>query len=1106
MSVLADIVEIDRRFARSARIDSDLKGSPPLVGYVLQASTAKALTAMASAQIESAQGAYTWTGPYGGGKSSAALLVGNLVGGCAETRAIARDIAGPEVSALFAEAFPERNGAWTVVAVTGSRASLRDVIAEACRDALGWPKAVAARAAESNDALIEALLNGAQHRRSGILLLLDELGKLLEHAASDSADVHLLQDLAERSTRSEGRLVVVGILHQAFEQYAAKAQKDSRDEWVKVQGRYQDISFLTGADESVALLARAVRCDARPESAAAAALAVAEAVAKRRPTDVAHLAETLGATWPLNPVTALLLGPVSRQRFAQNERSVFGFLGSAEPFGFQAHLTATETLGHRVTYDPDQLWDYLAANFGMALASGTDGARFSLAFEAIDRAAAKGSALHVSLTKAAAVIEFFRNGSGVALAEDFLFVAAPYAAPGDVRSAIADLLEWAVLIAQPRLGGYALFAGSDFDLEEALAKLTEAGALSAEQLATVPQRVGLGFAAAKRHYFKTGALRTFEVVLQLITSSDKARELAASLAERRYKGSGMLVLLLSDGDVELGKIRNHCKGIAKALAETKTVAAVGCAANSYWLRPNAGELFAIERLTRENPRLEGDRIARREIAARHSACVDLVYRDLDAALNGARWWLAPQPDQPLSEPLPIVASVLADIAFSKSPILKSELLQRDRPSSNAMAAARELCHAMVTRGTERDLGFEGYPAGMGLYLTVLEPFGLHAKDEKGVFGFRPPTDKGPGLSLAPVWEAMEREPDVCLEDVYKEWGRPPIGLKAGLMPVLALASILARQDSLAVYVEDVFQTALDDVFVDKLLQKPGDIRLRRVDRSNRDLTFLHGLARHLGVDDVTKSLPVAQALFQRYENLPTYSQRTDTLSKPATTVRGVILKAKDPEALLFDALPAALGKTLSSDKIFAALVEAEAAYGAMLETVRVALADALGVDAATFGGIAARVDVIKGLTNDWTFEGFVSRSAAFETGEGDMEGLAGLLLHKSPKTWSDRDRDQALIEIARIGRRFRELEAVAQVRGRPSRTEAMAVVVGIDPNAEPILARFDLTASEQKAATALATQLLTMLAGSAGGGRVHLGALVRAVETMAAETRETETA
>lgn len=68
MSKLSDIVHIERRFARSARIDEDLKGTPPLVGYVMQGSIAKALAAMGLAQLETRQGAFTWTGPYGGGE------------------------------------------------------------------------------------------------------------------------------------------------------------------------------------------------------------------------------------------------------------------------------------------------------------------------------------------------------------------------------------------------------------------------------------------------------------------------------------------------------------------------------------------------------------------------------------------------------------------------------------------------------------------------------------------------------------------------------------------------------------------------------------------------------------------------------------------------------------------------------------------------------------------------------------------------------------------------------------------------------------------------------------------------------------------------------
>ena len=86
MSTLGDIVTVDRRFARSARLDADLNGTPPLAGYVLQGSVHKSLLAMMAGIAEGGQSAFTWTGPYGGGKSSAALLLASLIGGADEQR------------------------------------------------------------------------------------------------------------------------------------------------------------------------------------------------------------------------------------------------------------------------------------------------------------------------------------------------------------------------------------------------------------------------------------------------------------------------------------------------------------------------------------------------------------------------------------------------------------------------------------------------------------------------------------------------------------------------------------------------------------------------------------------------------------------------------------------------------------------------------------------------------------------------------------------------------------------------------------------------------------------------------------------------------------
>lgn len=1094
MRMLSDIVSINRRFARSARIDTDLKGTPPLVGYVLQASVAKALAMLASSQIENRQCAFTWTGPYGGGKSSAALLLANLIAGAPENRKIARTIVGKSLQQLYAKAFPEADGPWHVVAVTGSRVSLRKAIVDTARQTFRWTDEVAEAAAASDAALISLLSSVAEHN-GGVLIILDELGKMLEQEAASGGDIHLLQDLAEHASRSDGRLVVIGILHQSFDQYAARAARSARQEWAKVQGRYQDIPFLSGPDETVALLGQAIVCEERPPEAHVQATLVAEAVAKRRPADADLLRRALVATWPLNPVTALLLGPVSRQRFAQNERSLFGFLSSAEPDGFQDYLSNTSSNGP--TYSPAQLWDYLVTNIGMALAGGSDGARFSLAFEAIERAGAKGGPLHVAITKAAAVIEFFRNGSGVTLADDFLALAVPDLTANELERIVTDLLDWAVLIRQPRLGGYALFAGSDFDLEDAITRAI--APIDAEQLAVLPHRAGFGFAAAKRHYFNTGALRTFEIVLRVVGHDDDPQSIATAFSDRKPKGSGALVLLMSDGSLEASEVDLLAKAAAKLLRRTNSVVAIGSLADGYSLRASATELFAVERVFRDSPQLEGDRIARREIAARQSACIDALHRTLEAALASARWWFAPDPSKACRGPLSSIATKLADAGYPKTPHIRSELLQRDKPSSNAMAALRDLCHAMVTHPEKADLGIKGFPAEMGLYLTLLKEPGLHRSDEEGRFVFGKPPASLPGASLVPVWSVLDERANVSLDQIYLEWALPPYGVKAGIMPVLALAYMLANRERIAVYIDGIFQTELDDVFVDKLLQRPADIRLRRIDRSVREAAFLSGLARLLGLDQDCQSLPVARALFQMFEALPVYAQRTQAISDDARAVRTIIMKARDPEALLFDALPEAFGDRLSPELIFSALEECQAAYPTMLGAMRIALARALGVDPTTFAGLAERAGVISNLTNDYNFDAFTRRAALFESGQGDIEGLVSLLLHRPPHSWSDRDREQALLEMAAYGRRFRELEALAVVRDRRSSTEAVALVVGIDPKIPPLLQSFVLTDEEKRAATNLADEVLAALRDKTGSGHLRLAALARAVASLAAE-------
>ena len=84
------------------------------------------------------------------------------------------------------------------------------------------------------------------------MLVVDEMGKLLESASEGEGDVYFYQLVAELASRSNGRFIFVGILHQTFQkEYASSASKKIRDEWGKNSWSFfVDISFnLTSSEQ-----------------------------------------------------------------------------------------------------------------------------------------------------------------------------------------------------------------------------------------------------------------------------------------------------------------------------------------------------------------------------------------------------------------------------------------------------------------------------------------------------------------------------------------------------------------------------------------------------------------------------------------------------------------------------------------------------------------------------------------------------------------------------------------------------------------------------------------------------------------------------------------
>ena len=198
------------RFLRSVHLETDLLDADSLQGYLVTSGTRNVLPRLGlTRQTSSANRAFTLTGPYGTGKSAQSLFSARVLAppelpGAAAAQQLLRK-ADPDTAAAALGAGKDAVPGLLPVAITGSREPLATAILRGVEAALAWVKgrrrtqvaAVLNTLREKSQAgrgpsvsemldlfgkLLEVACDGSGPF-GGIFLIVDELGKLLEHAA-----------------------------------------------------------------------------------------------------------------------------------------------------------------------------------------------------------------------------------------------------------------------------------------------------------------------------------------------------------------------------------------------------------------------------------------------------------------------------------------------------------------------------------------------------------------------------------------------------------------------------------------------------------------------------------------------------------------------------------------------------------------------------------------------------------------------------------------------------------------------------------------------------------------------------------------------------------
>lgn len=1074
---LSDHIRIERRFLRSIRIDTDVRDIKALEGFICPPSSADVLLSMARHVSETEQGAFTWTGPYGSGKSSLVVALSALLNGVPAARKQAANIFGHDLAKSLTTDLPPGAKGWRIVPVVGRRGDPVQVIGEALVSSGVTKQQTHHEWTEST--LLAAVTDAATTAKEygGLIIFIDEMGKFLESAAQHGADIYVFQQLAEAAGRSGGRLLVVGILHQAFEEYARRLSREIRDEWAKIQGRFIDLAVNSTNDEQIELISRTIESDHRPSAAHSLASSVVQIVRRDRQNHIEHYTSLLEACWPLHPVVVCLLGPMARRRFGQNQRSIFGFLNSAEAFGFQDFLKTTE--GEEF-YTPDKLWDYLRANLESSILASPDGHRWALATEALERCEAiGGDSLHVNLLKTIAIIDLLKERSGLVANVDILCTCFAGISRRELEDALAQLDRWSFIIFKKFLGAYAVFAGSDFDIEQAVQSALED--IEAIDFSALKELAALQPFLAKRHYHDTGALRWFDVNFISALGLDSFIKRSQSQSDT----IGQFVLVIPTEGETKEYLEELCHSVAMQNADNTVI---GISEYSWAIVSFAKELMALEKVKNDRPELAGDAVARREVTARIVAMQGQLEDELRKAFDNAVWYRnGNTPKRYRQAQLNILASEIADLKFSQSPKLHNEILNRHKPSSSAIAAQNALLKRMVLNPGEKRLGIVGFPAEGGLLQSILEKSNLYTFASQ-TWKFTPPRQSNDPCRLCPVWEAatdfVKANSDrmVAIAEIYDIWRKPPFGVKEGLLPVLVTAFILSHRDILGIYREKVFRSGFDDVDIDHLTKDPGSIQIRWMNFSDITHQLLSDLVNVVNEfesfpkNSHPKPVDVARGLVAIYDKLPLWTKNTMSLSKNAVKIRELFKRANDPNKFLFNDIPAVFGNGDSCEteeelhiivkNIHDGMNELVEAYPKMLNRLQNIMLDELQVlsePARDLSVLRGRAKNIRNTSGDYHLEAFIGRLTQFNDTKESFESIASLLSNKPPHTWTDPDIERTTIKIAEMAQKFLLTETFARVQGRIEKRQAMAVMVGINGRPTPVYEDFAVTEADRGA-------------------------------------------
>jgi len=945
----------------------------------------------------------------------------------------------------------------------------------------------------TEDAILKAVKkeHGRLKKKDACLvILIDEFGKFLEHAAKLDPDreLYFIQRLAEYANDSNRNVLFITTLHQNFDAYAIGLAETQRKEWEKVKGRLRELTFNEPVEQLLSL----------------ASVFLSQKDFGKRPQIDKKLLETINETgtfnllnevssafaeklYPFDLLSAMVL-TLSLQRYGQNERSLFNFLQTDEFLGLNSFDELKE---NNPLYNLACIYNYLQYNYYSVLTSkfNPDYFKWSMIRNSLDRAELELTKNIVEAHKIIKTIGLLDIlGSNAAKINKKLLVVYSNSCLG-IKNAktVIDLLESKKIIRyQAFKNRYKLFEGTDINIEQLQRKAKKEVSQITNIIEELKSYVKLSYVPAKAVTYKIGTPRIFQFKL--------SSEPITQFTESNNQIDGLINLVFND------KLRKNAFNI-----DSEPII------YGFFKRPEQLEdqILEVKAVDLALTEILDDSIAKNELIELKSHLTDSLNDSINERLFGkdssVRWFyngeeLSISSKKVFNQNL----SRIIERIYPATPVFRNELMNKSKVSSSIHFAKKQYINGLIENWSKPDLGFSesGMPPEKTIFQTLLRNTGIHVDITPVLSAFSEPDKKS---SFHHLWKvstnflASAKSGKRSISEFANILYDRPFKLKDGLIEFWIITFLFINREEFALFRNGIYQPLFTKeigqlLFKDarKFQIKTFNIKGVKLDLFNKYRELVQKETKEKATSSSFQE--TARPFIVFYKKLPKYTKQTKAISHDAIAFRKVVKNAKELERTFFEELPSCFGVSINQlakseeeldnfvSRINTSITELRTAESDLFDRVEKQLLRNLGIRKTTFDKYKAKINsryksLRVHLLNPHQEIFFNRLNSKLPDRNAWINSVVQALLNKRLNEISD---DEELIVISRLEESFRELDnllEISQINFDEDTEEAIKIEI-TSSEKEVFQKNIILSKEQKRGAKALETKFRKVLAGT----------------------------